>query len=766
MFARVAAWILCVVALLVGWQIAWVQRRELADVERSSLERVTNDMSLLQTTLDFALASGAREQVDRELTARGADPGLTALVLLDETGTVVASRLRHEVGLSEAEALADPLPADMMEAARTRQIGQARLSEDGHRVHAIYPVVLGAREGHLRADRIGVVVAVYSLDGARAEVRERLWRRASELIVGAAVGAAFLLLSGQVYIGRRVRRLVAATERFAAGDLHTRAAVGGTDELAAIGAAFDAMAERVGETQRRVADSEARFRTLVEAAPVGILRTDLKGRLLQSNPAWRDIAGGDDRGWPDAVHPDDREAVEREWIEARAAGRTARAACRVVRPDGGVVWIQAQGVVESGPTGAPAGLINTAVDLTERRAAEETRLGLEARLQQAQKLEALGTFAGGVAHDFNNVLAVILGYAELLARAVAGQPAAERHVKHLLRAAERGRALSHQILVFGRPGTRRVRTLEIAPFLHEVARDLRPSLPTDIHLRVNAEAELPALLADPDQLHRVVVNLATNARHAMLPGAGGAPGEGGGVLELGARRVDVDEELARQLPGLSPGPAVLLWVRDEGAGMDAATRAHIFEPFFTTKPHGQGTGLGLAVVHGIVRAHGGAIGVESAPGRGTTVSVYLPTTTPAPAPDDAPPRPLSHPPRILYVDDDEALLELAVHAFQRRDCHVTPSSRPREALARFQADPDAFDLVVTDQRMPGMLGEELVVALRQIRPDVPIVLMSGHVTPADVERILALGASSVVEKPMSIDALIELCHGVLARSGR
>jgi PAS domain S-box-containing protein len=778
LLSRVAIGILGLVVLLVGWQIFWEQRLELREVEQAAVARVSHEMELLQTSLDFALAAEAPEQVDRELTARGADPDVETLVLVEETDRVIGSRLRHQVGLPLAEALDDAPPTEMLLDARLHRVGSVRLSEDGRAITATFPVVLGPEPGEIRADRVGVVVARFSLDGDNQAVRARLWRRAIALVSVALVGAAALIVSGQVLIGRRVRTLVAATDRFSAGDLDSRAGVGGTDELAVVGEAFDMMAARVGETQRRLAESEASYRALVELAPVAIFRTDATGRVIDSNSAWRELAGG--KPWPDVLHPESREGVLREWAEAAAAGRAACAECRLERPGNGVPWVLLRGVPERG------GFINTAVDLTERRQAEETRRQLEARLQQARQLEALGTLASGVAHDFNNVLSAVLGYAEILLHLVAGRPAEERHVQQLLRASERGRRLVQEILAFGRTVPQQLSEVAVAGFLDEVARFLAPSLPENVVLRLDVEAGLPPIRVDPDQLHRVLVNLATNAWQAMRPH--------GGQLEIGVRAVVVDDEQARLVPELPRGPALLLWVRDEGSGMDAATSARIFEPFFSTKPVGEGTGLGLAVVHSIVRSHGGGILVESELGKGTTFSVFLPMRSirahvaapevappeaappeaappeaapPEAAPPEAAPpeaaRATTTPPaRILYVDDDDDLLELAELAFRRRGYRVTSTSRPRAALELFREAPTTFDLIVTDQHMPVMLGEDLLTAILRIRPDAQVVVLSGHVTPDEARRLRGLGARAVVEKPLHVDEIVRLCGKLLA----
>ncbi len=750
----VAVGLLAWVVLLVGWEVSWARRTEIRDAEAAVVARVVRDMTLLRASLDFALAAGAEEQVDRELTARGADPSLQALLLVDETGRVIGARLRHHVGRPMAEVLGAEPPEDMMVAARSRQIGSTRVTADGE-VVATWPVILGAEPGRLRADRVGVVVATYDLERARAEVGARVVRRALELGFGSAIATLALLVFGHVYIGKRVRVLVRATERIAAGEFGSPARVGGRDELALIGAAFDTMAERLGETLRRVAESEARFRTLVQAAPVGILRTDAEGRITASNAAWRALAGYGEDDWRATLHPDDREAVSREWEEASRTGRTARAECRVVRGDGAVAHVHVEGVPEGTDREEGAGFMLTVVDLTERLRAEEERARLEARLQQARKLEALGTLASGVAHDFNNVLAAVEGHADALAEAVEGQPAAERHVHRVLEAAERGRRMIREILEFGRPGVRVPREVGVASLVDEVARMLRPALPDNVTLRVSVAPDLPPIVADADQLHRALVNLGTNAWQAMRPR--------GGTLEIGARAVALDPDQAVRVPGLRPGPALLLWVRDEGSGMDAATLARVFEPFFSTKPAGEGTGLGLAVVHGIVTAHGGGIAVDTELGRGTTFSVYLPTAGGEARSQHLRTAPggVVRAPHVLYVDDDESLLELAERAFHRAGFRVSTHARPEVALAAFREGAADVDLVVTDWHMSGMSGEELAAAVLRLRPELPVVMVSGRVTPEDAARLRGLGLRAVVEKPRSIADLASLCLDLL-----
>ena len=407
-------------------------------------------------------------------------------------------------------------------------------------------------------------------------------------------------------------------------------------------------------------------------------------------------------------------------------------------------------------------------DLTGRKKAEAHRSALEAQLRESQKMQAVGTMAGGIAHDFNNTLGAILGNVEL-AKADCGpaSPALES-LQEINKAGRRARDLVRQILTFSRnepPQRTRVNLAEVA---HDTERLLRVTLPPAIELHMHFPQGLPALLADATQVEQALLNLCTNAVHAI--------GTERGSIEVEATRVRPDQRLCEQL-GLAPMDYVALTVRDNGPGMDAATVERIFEPFFTTKPVGQGTGLGLAVVHGVMRTHEGAVDVHSAPGQGSRFTLYFPAamdeaTAPAAPPSPPSPTPPTQPPtapapaapqeaqrshHVMYVDDDEALVFLVQRLLRRRGYQVSGFTDPHAATAALRADPQRYDLLVTDYNMPGFCGVDLVREARHIRPDLPVALASGYVTAEIEQAAMAEGARALIHKPNDVE---ELCATV------
>jgi CheY-like chemotaxis protein len=363
-------------------------------------------------------------------------------------------------------------------------------------------------------------------------------------------------------------------------------------------------------------------------------------------------------------------------------------------------------------------------------------------------MEALGQLAGGVAHDFNNILAGILGFADIIRRA-APDPAVAGFGQEIVQAANRARDLVRQILMFSRrqPGERRpVRLPDVAT---EALRLVRGAAPPAVRVTARLDGDAPYLLGDATQLHQVVMNLCTNAVQAM--------GDAGGELLVTVGTVHVDTAFARRHPPLRQGECVRLAVTDAGPGMPQAVMDRLFEPFFTTKAPGVGTGLGLSVVHGVVQNHEGAIVVESRPGNGTTFEVYLPAVG---APDGARELPVSDKVatpaegrRILFVDDEASIARLAQVMLKSLGHAATTFGKPADALAALQADPAAFDLVITDLTMPGMTGVELARGIRQVRGDVPIILSSGYADEVPEETLKALGIVEVLPKPFQMQAL-------------
>ncbi|MBI3371765.1 MAG: PAS-domain containing protein [Betaproteobacteria bacterium] len=391
------------------------------------------------------------------------------------------------------------------------------------------------------------------------------------------------------------------------------------------------------------------------------------------------------------------------------------------------------------------GFVTTYTDVTEQ---ERT----QAQLRQSQKMEAIGTLAGGIAHDFNNILGAILGNAELARQDIdAGHPAQES-LEEIRKASGRARELVQQILAFSRSETPQRRVIALNEVLEEVARLMRKTLPAGVGISTVLATGAPQVLADPTQIQQVLMNLCTNAWHALEHGSG--------RVEIRLDRLEVNADSASgEVP---PGTYARVAVADTGCGMDAATVERVFEPFFTTKAQGQGTGLGLSVAHGIVKSHDGYIGVRSEPGKGTTFTLCFPMAEgghgDASAVGDPVESPRGRGERILFLDDEEALVFLAQRMLVRLGYRVSGFSRWEEALEAFRADPDAFDLVISDYNMPGRSGLEIAREMLALRPTMPLVLASGFITDELTANARAIGVAEVLYKPNTVEELADSIH--------
>ncbi len=394
-------------------------------------------------------------------------------------------------------------------------------------------------------------------------------------------------------------------------------------------------------------------------------------------------------------------------------------------------------------------------DITEHKRAEESEARLEARLRQAQKLEAIGTLAGGIAHDFNNILGAIMGYADLALEHAKAIPDLQNSLNQIQVASERAKNLVKQILAFSRQNPQQRRPIGLEPVVLEALSLLRSTLPATIEIVDRIDTNLPQVLGDPTQMHQVVVNLCTNAAHAMRSRAG--------KLTVLLHRFRPDSAFIASHPDLRERDYVRLTVQDTGHGMDAETLKHIFEPFFTTKAPSEGTGLGLAVVHGIVQDHEGTIYVNSQLGAGSEFELFLPALE-APriaGATHASSIPRGQGERILFVDDEKALGIVGGRILKHLNYQACVFNSPQEALESFRATPADFDLVITDLSMPGMTGIDLADALRRIRPDIPIILCTGFSGTWDREAIRRRGIQDLVLKPLNLIDLAESIQGVL-----
>ncbi|HYN27526.1 MAG TPA: response regulator, partial [Burkholderiales bacterium] len=388
-------------------------------------------------------------------------------------------------------------------------------------------------------------------------------------------------------------------------------------------------------------------------------------------------------------------------------------------------------------------------DITERKKAEQAHASLEAQLRESQKMEAIGTLAGGIAHDFNNIIGSILGNAELARQDAASNWQALVSLEEIQKAGHRARDLVQQILSFSRrqPTSRRV--MSLPSVVEESARLLRAALPGGMRIECRCAADTPSVVADPTQVQQVLLNLGTNAAHAM---------EGrSGSIDIRVEGIMLDEASARFDLNLRPGRYARVVVSDTGQGMDAATQRRIFEPFFTTKPVGKGTGLGLSVVHGIMQAHEGAILAHSELGKGSRFELYFPHVQSVAdalvATEKARPASEGRGQHILYIDDDEAQVFLIKRMLERWGYRVSAYLEQREALDALLAGPVRFDLVVTDFNMPGISGLEIARAIRDARPDLPVIVVSGYITDDLRAQAARAGVRELISKSQEVEEL-------------
>jgi len=379
---------------------------------------------------------------------------------------------------------------------------------------------------------------------------------------------------------------------------------------------------------------------------------------------------------------------------------------------------------------------------------------LEEQLRQAEKMEAIGTLAGGIAHDFNNILGIILGNTELALDDVPEWNPAQRNLREVQDACIRAKDTVRQILAFSRKTVQELKAVKIGPLVEESLRLLRASIPTTIEIRRNIAAESDTVMADPTQIHQVLMNLCTNAAQAMA--------ETGGVLEITLVDEELSEDEVRKYEGLTPGSYVRLTVRDTGPGIDPSVLNRIFDPFFTTKGVGEGTGMGLSVVQGIVKSHHGSIHIETEVGKGSSFHILLAKTGEEEivATESLEGFPTGHE-RILFVDDEAALARMGQLILERLGYQVESKTNPAEALAVFGENSDRFDLVITDMTMPQMTGESLARELLAIRPDIRIILCTGYSRIMDEDKARALGIQGFIMKPLSKSDMARTVRKVL-----
>jgi len=513
------------------------------------------------------------------------------------------------------------------------------------------------------------------------------------------------------------------------------------------------------EAEEALRQSEERFRGIFENAIEGIFQTRPDGRFVSCNPSLARLLGVSS---PDALlrNPDLRST--RFYVDPRHReemlrillkdGRDVRNfETQLQRLDGTVVWVSINSRLSRSADQEPL-IDGTMEDISARKS-------LELQLLHSQKLDAVGTMAGGIAHDFNNILGIIIGYAEIVkSRKLPISHKAQGDLERVLQAALRARDLVKQILDFSRQEERAMRTIEIRPLVKEAVRMLRATLPATIRIRSSIKTDHEMILGDPTQVYQVLINLCTNAAHAMRNTVG--------ILSISLETVAFYPEEVAPHPDLQPGLYQRLSVSDTGMGIDPAILGRIFEPFFTTKAVQEGSGLGLSVVHGIVKAHRGAVTVQSEPGRGATFHVFFPVVEQKASGREAPASDASlrgHG-RILLVDDEPLLAEMTAEMLTNAGYKVTVMNHPLDAVEWYCRHAAEVDLVITDQTMPDMTGLKMAELLRKLKPGLPVILCTGYSESVTREIVQRLGVRLVM-KPVLIRDMVRAINALLAEGG-
>ena len=550
--------------------------------------------------------------------------------------------------------------------------------------------------------------------------------------------------------------LKTGTEEIAKGKYQVELGIHSNDEVGALANSFMKMGNAVKTKIDELSKSEERFREIFNATSEAIFIYDIDtGNISDINQSMLDMYGysyeearrftigelgsGKSPYTEQDVLEKVQQAIEEgpQFFELHAC-----------RKDGGLFWVEV--TLKRTEIAAKGRLLVVVRNITERKQ-------IEKQLLQTQRMESVGTLAGGIAHDFNNILSGILGYAELAQLDGATPEKLKKYLEEILNAAHRARDLVKQILAFSRKNELQLKPIQIQLIVKETLKLLRSSIPTTIEIKQDIDPNCQAVLADPTQIHQIVMNLCTNAYQSMR--------NTGGILGVSLQPIELLSDQVDQNINLQPNLYVKLEISDTGTGMSREVMDRIFDPYYTTKGHGEGTGLGLAVVHGIVIGLNGDISVHSEPGQGTTFKVYLPTVA-APAitihdDDEVTALPAGGGERILFVDDDERIVDINKNLLAQLGYTVTALTSSIDALKVFQDNPNDFDLVITDMTMPKMTGEELIRKIFNVRPEMPIIMCTGYSELIDEEKAKILGIKSYIMKPVSQQNIAKTIRKVL-----
>ena len=532
-----------------------------------------------------------------------------------------------------------------------------------------------------------------------------------------------------------------------------------TAESDALKAANASLEREVGERRRAeeaLRENEANLREAQKIARMGRWEYDLRSKRLRWSDTISQIFESNPVDLPvpyeaflQTVHPEDREAVRSVYAEVTRNGEGRSVSHRLLMPDGRIKWVNGSCRAEMDTEGKTVRVRGVLQDITELKV-------MERQLFESQKMEAMGALAGGIAHDFNNILGSIIGYTELAVE----QPDddARRHcVEQVLNACDRAKNLVRQILAFSRRAEGERKPLDLGVIVKESLKLLASTIPATVAIQRHIVGQTHTVIADPTQMHQILMNLCTNAVHAM--------GEAGGTLTVRLTHEDCPPPAPPGFEEAPQGPCMMLIVSDTGPGIDPAIMDLIFDPFFTTKPKDVGTGLGLSVVYGIVKNHGGSVTVQNNPDTGAAFTVTIPCAVEAQPererPETVPLEGSRGNERVLFVDDEKTLASVGERMLLSLGYNATVHTKSLEALQAFRSNPGGFDLVVTDMAMPGMTGKELAAQILSIRPDMPVILCTGYSEYINDESAARLGIRAFLMKPFSRKDLARVIRNTL-----
>ena len=728
-----------------------------AETEASAAQHITQTMTLIQGVVNDLMRHGDLGGVRNCISALAADPRTLLALVVDDRDRILAATDARTEGTAIGQT-APQFDAAIARSVRTSGQGAVSPSGSGGELQAYYPIVVAGAPSP-EPSRLGVLFLQYNSNFLKAQNRHAFVAQ----ILGNAIYyvIAFVLLGIllRFVVTKRVERLVEATRKFSGGDLTARADIGGDDELARLGEAFNRMVATIVDDQRNLRESESRFRALVEQAGDLFELVDLDGRLLDVNStACRLLGYTRDELLTMAAADLDPQFDGQRFATAMAAipareSVTFEAQRR--RKDGSVFPVEVK--ASSVQIGGAPRVLSLVRDITERKNAETEHRRLQTQLNQVQKMESVGRLSGGVAHDFNNMLGVILGHTEIAIDQVDPAQPLRASLDEIHKAAKRSTDLTRQLLAFARKQTVTPRVIDLNETVAGTLSMLRRLIGEDIRLTWHPGAGLWPVKIDPSQLDQILANLCVNARDAIA---------GVGTITIATRNDAFDDDRSAGVPGMVFGDYVVVEVADDGCGMDVETLDHIFEPFFTTKGVGQGTGLGLASVYGAVKQNGGSVDVRSTPGSGTTFTIYLPRTSDTAKFSDAEhaagPAVRGHE-TILLVEDEPSILNLTTMVLTRQGYNVLAASTPGEAIRLADEHAGRIHLLMTDVVMPEMSGRTLTKQLLSARPDVKCLFMSGYTADVIAHRGVMDAGVSFLQKPFSIAAVAAKVRETLDR---